>query len=79
MGVDNVEFRLGEIEALPVPDHSVDVVLSNCVINLSPDKRAVFGELFRVLKPGGRISISDVLRSGNIPRAIMDDPKAYTG
>ena len=79
MGVDNVEFRLGEIEELPVPDNSVDVVLSNCVINLSPDKRAVFGELFRVLKPGGRISISDVLRSGEIPREIMDDPKAYTG
>lgn len=79
MGVGNVEFRLGEIEKLPVPDNSVDVVLSNCVINLSPDKRAVFGELFRVLKPGGRISISDVLRSGEIPREIMDDPKAYTG
>jgi len=79
MGVGNVEFRLGEIEELPVPDNSVDVVLSNCVINLSPDKRAVFGELFRVLKPGGRISISDVLRSGEIPREIMDDPKAYTG
>jgi len=79
MGVDNVEFRMGEIEELPVPDNSVDVVLSNCVINLSPDKRAVFGELFRVLKPGGRICISDVLRSGEIPREIMDDPKAYTG
>ncbi len=79
MGVDNVEFRLGEIEELPVPDNSIDVVLSNCVINLSPDKRAVFGELFRVLKPGGRISISDVLRSGEIPGEIMDDPKVYTG
>jgi arsenite methyltransferase len=79
MGVDNVEFRMGEIEELPVPDNSVDVVLSNCVINLSPDKRAVFGELFRVLKPGGRICISDILRSGEIPREIMDDPKAYTG
>lgn len=79
MGVDNVEFRLGEIEELPVPDNSVDVVLSNCVINLSPDKRAVFGELFRILKPGGRISISDVLRSGEIPKEIIDDPKAYTG
>ncbi len=79
MGVDNVEFRLGEIEELPVPDNSVDVILSNCVINLSPDKRAVFGELFRVLKPGGRICISDILRSGEIPGEIMDDPKAYTG
>jgi len=75
----NVEFRLGEIENLPVEDGSVDVVLSNCVINLSPDKRAVYGEVFRVLKPGGRISISDVLRSGEIPGEIKDDPKAYTG
>ena len=79
IGVGNIEFRLGEIEKLPVPDNSVDVVLSNCVINLSPDKRAVFGEIFRVLKPGGRISISDVLRSGEIPKEIIDDPKAYTG
>jgi arsenite methyltransferase len=79
MGISNVEFRLGEIEKLPVPDNSVDVVLSNCVINLSPDKRVVFGELFRVLKPGGRISISDVLRSGEIPKEIIDDPAAYTG
>lgn len=79
MGVGNVEFRLGEIEKLPVPDNSVDVVLSNCVINLSPDKRAVFKELFRVLKPGVRISISDVLRSGEIPKEIIDDSKAYTG
>ncbi|MDO9565856.1 MAG: arsenite methyltransferase [Candidatus Desulfaltia sp.] len=79
MGVGNVEFRLGEIEKLPVPDNSVDVVLSNCVINLSPNKRAVFKEIFRVLKPEGRISISDVLRSGELPREIMDDPKAYTG
>jgi len=79
MGAGNVEFRLGEIEKLPVPDNSVDVVMSNCVINLSPDKRAVFKEIFRALKPGGRISISDVLRSGEIPREIMDDPKAYTG
>ncbi|MDI6687915.1 MAG: arsenite methyltransferase [Desulfobacterales bacterium] len=79
MGAINVEFRLGEIEKLPLSDNSVDVVLSNCVINLSPDKRAVFGEIFRVLKPGGRISISDVLRSGEIPREIMDNPKAYTG
>jgi len=77
--VGNVEFRLGEIEKLPLPNDSVDAVLSNCVINLSPDKKAVFGEIFRVLKPGGRISISDVLRSGEIPREIRKDPEAYTG
>ena len=75
----NVEFKLGEIENLPVPDNSVDAVLSNCVINLSPDKRAVYGEIFRVLKPGGRISISDVLSSREIPKEIRDNPAAYTG
>ena len=77
--VSNVEFRLGEIEKLPVPDASVDVVLSNCVINLSPDKRAVYSEVFRVLRPGGRVSISDVLRSGELSKEIKDDPAAYTG
>jgi ubiquinone/menaquinone biosynthesis C-methylase UbiE/DNA-binding transcriptional ArsR family regulator len=74
----NVEFKLGEIEKLPVPDNSVDVVLSNCAINLSPDKRAVCEEIFRVLKPGGRVSISDVLSSQEIPKEIKDNPKAYT-
>ena len=75
----NVKFRLGEIEKLPVPDDSVDVVISNCVINLSPDKRAVYEEIFRVLKSGGRISISDVLSSEEIPKVIKDDQSAYTG
>ena len=74
----NVEFRLGEIEKLPVSDDSVDVVVSNCVINLSPDKSVVFGEIYRSLKPGGRIIISDILRSGDIPKEIMDNPDAYT-
>jgi SAM-dependent methyltransferase len=79
LNITNVDFRLGEIEKLPVPDCSVDVVISNCVINLSPDKSAVFGEIFRSLKPGGRIIISDVLRSGTIPREILNNPAAYTG
>ncbi len=77
--VANVEFRLGQIEMLPLEDDCADVAISNCVINLSPDKSAVFGEIYRVLKPGGRIIISDVLRSGEIPQALKNDPAAYTG
>jgi len=77
--VPNVEFRHGEIEKLPVEDRSVDVVISNCVINLSPDKSAVFGEILRTLKPGGRIVISDILRSGEMPEEIRSNPAAYTG
>jgi SAM-dependent methyltransferase len=77
--ISNMEFRLGEIEKLPVPDNSVDVVISNCVINLSPDKSAVFKEIHRTLKPGGRIVISDILRSGEMPEEIRSNPAAYTG
>ena len=79
LNVSNVDFRLGEIERLPVEDNSVDVVISNCVINLSPDKSSVFREIYRTLKPGGRIVISDVLRSGEIPAELRNDPAAYTG
>ncbi len=75
----NIEFRLGEIENLPVADNSVDLVISNCVINLSPDKERVFKESFRVLKPGGRLMVSDIVLEKELPQRVKNSIDAYIG
>ena len=79
VGSENVEFRLGEIENLPLADHSVDVIISNCVINLSLDKKRVFEESYRVLRPGGRVMVSDIVLLKELPESVKNSMAAYAG
>lgn len=78
-GVTNVEFLKGDIEAIPLPDNSVDLIISNCVVNLSPDKDQVLKEAFRVLKPGGRLAISDIVIRGAMPKEIRHNVQLWAG
>jgi arsenite methyltransferase len=79
LGFKNVEFRLGEIEHLPIADNTVDVIISNCVVNLSPDKPQVFHEAFRVLRSGGKLALSDIVTDGPLPQEIKDSLSAWAG
>jgi arsenite methyltransferase len=79
VGLDNVEFREGRIEELPLEDESVDVILSNCVINLSPEKERVYREVYRVLRPGGRVMVSDIVLERPLPEALAESIEAYLG
>jgi len=79
LGFDNVEFRLGDIENMPVADGTADVIVSNCVLNLVPDKEKAFREIFRIMKPGGHLSVSDVVLRGELPAAIRQAAEMYAG
>ena len=79
LGYNNVEFREGDIDAMPVGDDTADVIVSNCVLNLVPNKQKVIGEIYRVLKPGGHFSISDLVLVGNLPDALKEDAEMYAG
>ena len=79
LGFNNVEFRQGYIENIPVESNTVDVIISNCVINLSPDKSKVFAETFRVLKPGGKLAVSDIVTDGPLPEVIKKSLSAWAG
>ena len=79
LGITNVEFRFGDIEEMPIEDDFVDVIISNCVINLAPDKSKVFREAYRVLRPGGRIMVSDIVLSKPLPKTVRDEVVTYTG
>jgi arsenite methyltransferase len=79
LGITNVDFRYGDIENMPIDSNSVDVIISNCVINLAPDKAKVFHEAYRVLRPGGRIMVSDIVLSKPLPKEVRDEVVTYTG
>ncbi len=79
LGFNNVEFRMGDIEAMPIGDESIDVIVSNCVLNLVPNKEKAFSETFRTLKPGGHFSMSDVVLKGELPQKLKDDAEMYAG
>ena len=79
LGFSNIEFRLGDIESMPIPDNHADVVISNCVLNLVPDKKKAFAEIFRILKPGGHFCISDVVIQGKLPASLQKSAEMYAG